>query len=328
MTKKSNWIFTISILVILTLWGISIWWSWMPPIYNVKQRAIDTAKQLKQKMVPGYTTTTTLIDMTEWLIHKHGGFLSNDISPPGIFMDNMPSFEYGVLEQIRDLSLVMRLDFSRSQSQSNSNPDLQTAQTKLYISRKSWTLPSSEQQYSEAVTALKQYRAHLVSHDYPNAQFYPRADNLNEWLRVIEKSLGSMSQRLSASVGQERFNVDLASDTTAKQSTKTPAEEFTKTPWLQIDNVFYESRGASWAILHFLNAIEIDFADVLKKKKATASMKQIIRDLDYTQTQIWTPILLNGSGFGILANHSLVMANYISRANASIIDLRNLLKQG
>ena len=37
---------------------------------------------------------------------------------------------------------------------------------------------------------------------------------------------------------------------------------------------------------------------------------------------------LNGDGFGRLANHSLVMANYISRANAAIIDLRELLEKG
>jgi len=39
-------------------------------------------------------------------------------------------------------------------------------------------------------------------------------------------------------------------------------------------------------------------------------------------------MVLNGSGFGLLANHSLVMASYISRANAAIIDLRDLLAQG
>jgi hypothetical protein len=30
----------------------------------------------------------------------------------------------------------------------------------------------------------------------------------------------------------------------------------------------------------------------------------------------------------MFANHSLVMASYISRANAAVIDLRNLLEQG
>ncbi|HEY6894026.1 MAG TPA: DUF2333 family protein, partial [Rhodanobacteraceae bacterium] len=32
--------------------------------------------------------------------------------------------------------------------------------------------------------------------------------------------------------------------------------------------------------------------------------------------------------FGFFANHSLVMANYISRANAAVIDLRELLRRG
>ena len=43
---------------------------------------------------------------------------------------------------------------------------------------------------------------------------------------------------------------------------------------------------------------------------------------------MWSPMVLNGTGFGFVANHSLVMASYISRANAGIIDLRRLLEQG
>jgi hypothetical protein len=41
-----------------------------------------------------------------------------------------------------------------------------------------------------------------------------------------------------------------------------------------------------------------------------------------------SPIVLNGGRFGPLANHSLVMANYVARANAAIIDLRFLLSDG
>ena len=101
-----------------------------------------------------------------------------------------------------------------------------------------------------------------------------------------------------------------------------------KTPWNKIDDIFYESRGAAYALIHLLKAVEVDFADVLEKKNATVSLRQIIRELEATQDTVWSPVILNGSGFGILANHSLVMANYISRANAAIIDLRRLLEQG
>ena len=80
--------------------------------------------------------------------------------------------------------------------------------------------------------------------------------------------------------------------------------------------------------MHFLKAVEIDFEDVLSDKNAQASLSQIIRELEASQRSIFFPIILNGSGFGVFANHSLTMANYISRANAAIIDLRSLLSQG
>jgi len=57
-------------------------------------------------------------------------------------------------------------------------------------------------------------------------------------------------------------------------------------------------------------------------------VRQIIRELEASQEPLWSPMVLNGSGFGMWANHSLVMANYISRANAAVIDLRQLLSQG
>ena len=316
------------LIISIILWILSIWWGWMPSSYDVKARTQEEATLNHHKIVPGYTTTTALIELTDWLVNKPGGFLSNDITPPSILMDNMPSFEYGVLEQVRDLALVMRLDFSRSQSQSTGDKDLEIAQTKLNISHKNWVLPSSESEYKEAIQALSRYRARLVAKDETEAQFYTRADNLSDWLREVEKRLGSISHRLSASVGNDMFDTTLEGDPTAKQSTKTADEVEMKTGWLQIDNVFYESRGSTWAILHLLKAVEVDFQDVLEKKNAQVSLKQIIRDLEATQQTIWSPIILNGSGFGLLANHSLVMANYVSRANAALIDLRRLLEQG
>lgn len=77
-----------------------------------------------------------------------------------------------------------------------------------------------------------------------------------------------------------------------------------------------------------MKAVEVDFADVLENKNAQVSLQQIIHELEATQQVVWSPIILNGSGFGFVANHSLVMANYISRANAALIDLKDLMAQG
>lgn len=313
---------------VLLLLAIAQYWSVMPDTFNVEQASIAQAEKNNTTPVTGYTTTNTLIEVTTHLLDKPGGYLSNDILPPGVVLDNMPAFEFGALEMIRDLSLALRKDFSRSQSQSLENAYLKVAQPQFNIDHRSWAWPSAESEYNKAVDALIKYRDSLADQTQSDAQFYARADNLKDWLNEVEKRLGSLSQRLSASVGQERLNTDLAGDPNANQSTLAPQMQQVKTGWWQIDDVFYEAKGASWALLHFLKAIEIDFAGTLQKKNAQVSLRQIIRELESTQETVWSPMILNGSGFGMLANHSLVMANYISRANAAIIDLNKLLVQG
>jgi hypothetical protein len=222
----------------------------------------------------------------------------------------------------------LRNDISRSQSQSLEDPDLAIAEPQFNFNSESWLFPPTEREYEKGIEALESYLARLSSPSQDDAQFFARADNLAAWLAIVEKRLGSLSQRLSASVGQIRVNTDLAGDPNANQSTPAPAEVTSKTPWTQIDDVFYETRGSAWALIHLLKAVEHDFADILQKKNALVSLRQIIRELEATQQSVWSPVILNGSGFGILANHSLVMASYISRANAAIIDLRSLLSQG
>jgi len=306
---------------------LSIWWDIEPDIVDIKQQAIEQASAQGVEPVTGFATMTAAIVVTETLLNKPGGYLTNDKIYPSVLMDNMPAFEFGALQQIRDLALVLRNDFSRSQSQSIEDADLVKAQPALNFENNSWIFPSTEGEYEKAVSHFKSYRNRLADPS-SQAQFYARADNLTEWLKEVEKRLGSMSQRLSASVGKERINTDLAGDAQATKSTATPNHQVVKTSWWKLDDVFYEARGASWALIHFLKAVEIDFAAVLEKKNATVSLRQIIRELEQTQETVWSPMILNGSGFGLMANHSLVMANYVSRANAAIIDLNKLLTQG
>lgn len=312
-------------LFLLLLWLLS-WWVSREPQLLIEE--IQQTSKVDGNKVVGFTTTTALIRVTETLLDKPGGYLANDVLPPFSLLDNMPAWEFGVLEMSRDLALAFRKDFSRSQSQSTENAFLKLAQPQLNIDHRSWVLPSAESEYRKAIAQLYLYRSALIDPQKTDSQFYARADNLRDWLKNVEKRLGSYSQRLSASVGQERFNTDLAGDAAARQSTSTPEKRIVKTSWWKLDDEFYEARGATWALLHYLKAIEVDFADVLQRRNAMVSLQQIIRELEATQQPLWSPMVLNGSGFGVLANHSLVMANYISRANAALIDLSELLTQG
>ena len=317
----------VAIFIVVNL-GVGWYWSQEPDLLPVQQNAQLAAEKEGKQMVPGFTTVETLKSVAGTLLNKPGGYLSNDRFPPGIFLDNIPSWEYGVLVQVRDLTRALRKDFARSQSQSAEDADLAKAEPRFNFDNKSWMLPSTESEYQEGINSLSRYQARLSDPNQKNALFYARADNLNNWLGDVGTRLGSLSQRLSASVGRVKLNSALKTESLQPGQVPVVDEEVVETPWMQIDNVFYEARGQAWALSHLLRAIEVDFADVLAKKNATVSVRQIIRELEAAQEPVWSPMILNGSGYGVLANHSLVMANYISRANAAVMDLRQLLSQG
>jgi hypothetical protein len=325
---KRNILIAVPLALLVICAGLMFWFNDEPALFDPIERAKMHAQIHSHADVTGTATTSVLLEVVNVMLNKRGGYMSNDILPPWVFLDNVPNWEFGVLTQVRDLARVMRNDFSRSQTQSTEDIDLAEADSLFNYSNDRWFPPDTEGRYEKAMESLERYLTRLSDPNQPNAQFYARADNLANWLGLVEKRLGSLSQRLSASVGQERLNTDLAGDTAATQSTASPNEVGVKTSWFEIDNIFYETRGSTWALIHFLKAIEVDFNEVLRKKNALISFRQIIRELESTQESLHAPMVLNGDKFGAFANHSLVMANYISRANAAIIDLRFLLTQG
>jgi hypothetical protein len=221
----------------------------------------------------------------------------------------------------------MRDDHTRSQSQSKEDEDIAKGAPRFFFDSNSWIFPATESEYRDGIEAFIDYRQRLLDGD-PDARFYARADNLREWLSQVEKRLGSLTRRLGNSVAANRINDDLAGDPAAEAAGSQPDTVNVRTGWFQVDNVFFEARGSAWALLHFFRAAEFDFARVLADKNAEASVRQIIRELEASLGGLSSLIILNGGGYGLFANHSLVMANYLARANAAVINLRELLDQG
>ncbi|HBM23779.1 MAG TPA: DUF2333 domain-containing protein, partial [Alcanivorax sp.] len=241
--KGLLWLLAILLLVDVALgW----YWSWEPDLSEVNRR--DGA-------VAGETMTREVIHVASTLLDKPGGYLSNDMLPHRLWLDNMPSWEFGVLVQLRDVTRVMRRDMSRSQSQSQEDTFLAIAEPQFNFDAESWAMPATESEYRRGIRALENYLEALKRQD-GSAQFYARADNLNYWLNEVQNRLGSLSLSLSQSVGRTQLNTD--NDTPVGELDK--EERFVKTGWMEIDNVFYEARGASWALVQLMRAVEVDFA--------------------------------------------------------------------
>ncbi len=317
-TKVTAWALAV---VLLLMFIIGFWASREPDTFWV-QRSAD-----QENAIVGYATVDTLIRVAETLLEKNAGYLTNDKLPPFVVLDNIPSWELGVVNQMRDLGRVMRDDYTRSQSQSKEDPDVAEGSPKFFYDNNSWVFPTTESEYREGITAFALYRDRLAAGD-PDTVFYARADNLREWLSQVEKRLGSLTRRLGNSVARTRINDDLAGDSAAEASGSQPDTVDVRTSWWKTDNIFFEARGTAWALVHFFRAAEFDFAHVLQDKNAEASVRQIIRELEDSLTPMRSPMILNGGGYGLTANHSLVMANYLARANAAVINLRELLDQG
>ena len=333
-SKGILWSFGIFMgVVVLVLVILGGWWGMEPGLFNVEEEAIKRYADEKQaegeaKDLPiGYMYTNTLAHMAEVLMHKPGGYITNDVAPPGLFLDNIKNWEYGALIMLRDGTTALRNHFSRDQSQSAEDPDLSVAEPYFYYERNSWALPSTESEYQKGIDALHLYMARLK---YPRGkegrgQFYSRADNLVQYTETVIKRLGGLSTRLTASTDSNAVlaltNINIADLDKSKVVV-------TKTPWLEIDDVFYEARGASWGLLHILKAIKHDFGAILEDKRAMRTVETMIYAMENSLTPILSPMILNGDGFGLFANYSLSMANYIARANAAALDLRDIMNRG
>jgi hypothetical protein len=138
-------------LYLLVCLGLGWYWSQEPALFPVQQNAQAAAERSGQQMVVGYTTVETLKTVAGTLLNKPGGYISNDRFPPGLWMDNMPSWEYGVLVRCATCP-ALRKDFARSQSQSTEDADLAKAEPRFNFDNKSWILPSSESEFRKAST--------------------------------------------------------------------------------------------------------------------------------------------------------------------------------
>lgn len=264
--------------------------------------------------VPGVVMARTLADVSARLTEKKGGYLHNDLMLPGVFLDNMPSWELGALRQVRDMTRVLHRDLGLSPRMVE-DADLADADAAFSSDENAWAFPSAESELVRGTAAVRSYAARLATGR--DARFLVRDAYLVQWLSAVEGGLDVLSARLNASLPDHPVLIG-----------RHPAgmQPLPQTPWWRVDNVFYEARGSAWALMHLLKAVEIDFGPELAQRQALLSLRAAIHELEATQQTIWSPVILNGSGFGVFANHSLVMANYLNRARTDLADVRVLLQ--
>lgn len=330
----------ISGLVILTIvWCMYV--SRMPLVFDVNERAVQRALERghieseDQPLVTGYTTVSTTLELTDWLLKKPGGFLHNDrIMPNAYLIDNMPNFELGVVNELRDTVEAFRMIFSRPRAQSIELPYLIDAHRFYSFQPDSWMIPPSEAQYRTGRRHVETYLEAIVAGGEGSGLFVSRQDALERYLKTRADRLGSFSVLLrAASPDGYAFNPKVETQNLATTFDPIHPEYQGNilrdvTPWHKRDDIFYEVRGSVYVMYHVMLALRTDFEGELNDKRAMGQMNRILSELHAASQPLVCPVVLNGSEFGFFHNHSLTAAAHIAKAHVAVNDLRVLLRGG
>lgn len=294
-------------LLLLLMLALGAYWSREPGMFPVQPAAPGQAR-------PGQVTVKVLERLARGLTEKPGGYLDNDLLPPGSLIDDLPAWERGVLRQLRDLSFIMQVPAARDPLLPPLAPDLVEAASAFGVVPDAWGMPSVEGELARGRAALQRHALQLAGRD--GAAVAMREVQLQRWLQVTQERLDDLAARLNAAQ-----SASLAGRAMVAPGT----EQVPATSWTQVDDVFFEARGSAWALLHLLKAAELDFVGVLASRHADLGLRAAIHEMEATQQPLWAPVVLNGSGFGVFANHSLVLANYLHRARAELAEVQGLL---
>lgn len=300
----------LGILAILYLFNMA-YFSFMPTMFTIEQKTGGPH---------GVVFTDAIIKLTEQELDGPGGWTPNDIFPsPTWFLDNKPNFQLGVLEAVRYSSRVLRDSLSRQRTTDTIDPDCDQAFTSFSNDPYKWIMPSAEGKYDKGIGHLKGYDLRIQQ---GAASFYPRSDNLIQLLEQYASLLGGVNTRLLNASRTDVSRANYGSENTSAEG----QEKLQKVPWVKIDDNFYYAQGIGYGLYHLFQAIRVDFADVLRDKKATIIINEIIGSLE--ESYFEPAIITNGSKAGILANHSNNLRVFLDDARQKSNSLISMLDQG
>ncbi len=264
----------------------------------------------------GQVFTEALIAISEEMASN---WLPNDKIYPTIFLDNPQNFQMGLLEAVRYSSRVLRDKLSRMRTTDKIDPDVEAAFVYFSNDPYKWILPSAESKFRDGVKSLRAYETRLLA---GQADFYSRADNLNELLDQYVSLLGGVTTRLSNA--PRRKTQVVSEETSGDAYTKGEKKVQVEIPWTMVDDNFYYSRGVAYGLRQMMLAVKYDFANILEVKKAEELVDRILEVLDQSQFEPW--VVLNGRRGSVFANHSLQLQSVLEDARQKMRSLQDMIR--
>jgi hypothetical protein len=230
---------------------------------------------------------------------------------PGAWLDNMPSYQTGIIRALARFTVEMRDQLARSRGSSPQDTDLDTAASRLNADPRQWVwtpsmslLPSvtSATQYRNGRAALLAYNKRLAANQ---ANFERRADNLQAFLERIASDIGSTSAQI------DRHIHDHGGDLLD----------------FYADNLFYANKGQLYAYYMLLKELGNDYQNVVKERDVSGPWQQMLETFRTASTlQPW--VVVNGAPDSqFLPSHLVAQGFYLLRARTQLREVADILRK-
>lgn len=277
------------------------------PIGGMLVHNIDTSSTYKPLSKSGKLSS---IDMMSYLINREAHY--NIWTPnlpflfPSFFLDNMPSFQLGLMSAISKTALALNHltllnTTEEARKQLNEGVDLLQYPGDIWLFSPQTHLPapSSASQYKKGRKKLNNFN-NEIKVGRANIDMAPQ--NLSVFLHVIKNDINVLITKTEKHI---RENNDSAIDVNA-------------------DNVFYYAQGKLYAYSQILKSLGIDFKTVMITKEIYPQWTSVIKALQ-NASDINPSIVRNGKLDSIFAPNHLIAINYF--ATQTINKLNRILNK-
>jgi hypothetical protein len=247
----------------------------------------------------GYVFVSMLADLVRAQLGGTGGWTPNDLPlTPGFWLDNLPSYQLGVLRVVRRAAESLRDELGRAKPTDPPHPELAAAAADFAADLRRWSDPSAESMLQSGADALLRYREELGA----RATFSARSGALAHLIETLAGELDAVDQRLLNSSNREVV------------------------PWYKVDDNLYTAQGVAYAELGLLRAARLDFRGVLMQPHTQAALEAALKALADSEFEPW--VVTNGGKSSLLANHSANLRTILENARVALTDLAGILRAG
>jgi hypothetical protein len=257
----------------------------------------------------GSATVALAADLIDREINTHRWVANDPFFMPGSLLDNMPSFQQGIIAALSRFTVELADQIARTRGSSQIDRDLDSASGLLKYPGTVWIFDfavsfaptaSSESQYRRAMRAMGDYNQRLSQ---GQATFEIRADNLQATLERIAADVGSSSAAIDRHLAERSgFGLDFSAD-----------------------DVFYINKGRLYAYYLLLRAMTIDFGKVISERDLSGPWTQMLDSFRAAATlQPW--VVVNGDPASqLLPSHLAAQGFFLLRARTQLKEITNIL---